>query len=72
MVIMCDTKKSCYYKIFVILLKGDKTYLLARRDIKKGEEVTDFYGQHFFITPRNERQDQLGFKCLFYFKTNKN
>ena len=50
---MCDTKKSCYYKIFVILLKGDKTYLLARRDIKKGEEVTDFYGQHFFINPRN-------------------
>jgi len=28
--------------------QGRKTVMLARRDIKAGEEVSDFYGQHYF------------------------
>ena len=37
--------------------------MIAKRNIKKGEEVTDFYGTHYFQSPRLERQEQLGFPC---------
>ena len=37
--------------------------MIARRDIKAGEEVSDFYGVHFFQTPRQDRHAMLGFEC---------
>jgi len=43
--------------------QGRKTIMLARRDIKAGEEVSDFYGQHYFQAPRSERLAALRFPC---------
>ena len=37
--------------------------MIARRRILAGEEVTDFYGVHYFQSSRLERQASLGFPC---------
>ena len=37
--------------------------MIAKRNIKAGEEVTDFYGSHYFQSPRPERHQMLGFRC---------
>ena len=44
-------------------LQGDQTVMIARRKILAGEEVTDFYGAHYFQSSRGERQAVLGFPC---------
>ena len=44
-------------------LQGDQTVMIARRKILAGEEVTDFYGAHYFQSSRVERQAMLGFPC---------
>ena len=31
---------------------GSATFVVANRDVDKGEEVTDFYGQHYSRTER--------------------
>ena len=37
--------------------------MMARRNIRAGEEVTDFYGTHYFQSPRRDRRAMLGFHC---------
>ena len=51
--------------VIVVLfsLQGDQTVMIARRRILAGEEVTDFYGAHYFQSTRAERQAMLGFPC---------
>ena len=44
--------------------QGKTTVLVAKRKIKAGEEVTDFYGVHFFNASLQERRAALGFECL--------
>ena len=44
-------------------MKGHKTIMIAKRNIKSGEEVSDFYGCHYFQSPKNERHQVLGFIC---------
>ena len=37
--------------------------MIAKRNIKAGEEVSDFYGCHYFQSPKIERHQLLGFSC---------
>lgn len=52
----CDVNTVKYHQ-------GDQTVMIARRKILVGEEVTDFYGTHFFQSSRDERRAVLGFPC---------
>ena len=52
----CDVNTVKYHQ-------GNNTTIIAKRNIKAGEEVTDFYGQHFFHSPKQARQQMLGFPC---------
>ena len=47
----------------MVMVQGDETVMIARRRILAGQEVTDFYGAHFFQSSRAERQGMLGFPC---------
>ena len=38
-------------------------YQNKSRRFQAGEEITDFYGQHFFLSTTEERQSRLGFEC---------
>ncbi|XP_023325978.1 SET and MYND domain-containing protein 4 [Eurytemora carolleeae] len=53
----CDVNTIKYHQ-------GKSTVLRAKRLIRKGEEVSDFYGEHFFNTERKIRRDRLGFQCI--------
>ena len=37
--------------------------MIARRNIRAGDEVTDFYGAHYFQSSRADRHALLGFPC---------
>ena len=37
--------------------------LVAKRDIREGEEVSDFYGEYFFQSDKWSRKKNLGFPC---------
>ena len=37
--------------------------MIAKRPIKAGEEVSDFYGAHYFQSSRHDRHQMLGFPC---------
>jgi len=43
--------------------QDNKTIMIAKRNIRAGEEVSDFYGVHYFQSCKSERQEMLGFNC---------
>ena len=68
----CDVNTVKYHQVIrlpsvivriILCLQGDQTVMIARRMILAGEEVTDFYGVHYFQSSRGERQASLGFPC---------
>lgn len=42
---------------------GTLEIMKAKRDIKAGEEVSDFYGEYFFTSDKFSRKKNLGFSC---------
>ena len=52
----CDVNTIKYHQ-------GNTTIMMAKRNIKAGEEVCDFYGQHFFQSSKQARHQMLGFQC---------
>lgn len=52
----CDVNTVKYHQ-------GDQTVMMAKRRILAGEEVTDFYGTHYFQSSREQRRQVLGFPC---------
>ena len=69
----CDVNTVKYHQVIILqsvmarivlcCLQGNQTVMIARRRILAGEEVTDFYGSHYFQSSRGERQALLGFPC---------
>jgi len=43
--------------------KGTTEVLRAKRKIRAGEEVSDFYGEYFFLADKFSRKRALGFSC---------
>jgi len=43
--------------------EANQEVIVARRDIRKGEEVNDFYGEYFFQNSKLSRKKNLGFPC---------
>ena len=43
--------------------KGNKTYLMATENLKKGEEIFDNYGYIFYSMDKISRNEEMGFQC---------
>ena len=52
----CDVNTFKYHQ-------GNTETMLARRPIKAGEEVSDFYGEYYFQNNKFARKKNLGFPC---------
>ena len=52
----CDVNTFKYHS-------GSREVMLARRDIRAGEEITDFYGEYYFQSSKLLRRRNLGFPC---------
>ena len=52
----CDVNTFKYHQ-------GCQEIMVARRDIREGEEVCDFYGEYYFQSRKLSRKKNLGFPC---------